>query len=317
MKSFRELSKVLSRVENGGTAELSLLRDLYKNRQGTPILGMTGLPGSGKSTLTDRLIGHLRGLGKTVGVLAVDPSSPFSGGALLGDRVRMQRHATDEGVFIRSLGSRGAHGGLSRATRNVTLAMSAYGFDQILIETVGVGQTELDIMGLATVTAVVLTPESGDAIQTLKAGLMEIGDLFIVNKADRDGAKRLAQQLQAMTHESFHSGVAIVKAGHAAESVSESEFEKPVLLTTAIREEGIRELWERVESLQTEVATRFEHRVKQQRIARNDFIAMLCDRYRLEAEEKYASLIEKVASGELNPFEALEQVAGGRVELPT
>lgn len=317
MKSFRELSKVLSRVENGGTAELSLLRDLYKNRRGTPILGVTGLPGSGKSTLTDQLIGHLRGLGKKVGVLAVDPSSPFSGGALLGDRVRMQRHATDEGVFIRSLGSRGAHGGLSRATRNVTLAMSAYGFDQILVETVGVGQTELDIMGLATVTAVVLTPESGDAIQTLKAGLMEIGDLFVVNKADRDGAKRLAQQLQAMTHESFHSGEAVLKAGHAAEVVSVKEFEKPVLLTTAIRGEGIRELWDRVESLQMEVATSPEHRAKQERITRNDFITMLCDRYRTEAEEKYASLIEKVASGELNPFEALEQVAGGRVELPT
>ena len=308
MKSFRDLSKVLSQVENGGGAEVGLLRDLYNNRHGTPILGVTGLPGCGKSTLTDRLITHLRGEGKTVGVLAIDPSSPFSGGALLGDRVRMQRHATDDGVFIRSLGSRGAHGGLSRATRNVTLAMDAYGFDQILIETVGVGQTELDIMGLATLTVVVLTPESGDAIQTLKAGLMEIGDIFVVNKADRDGAKRLAQQLQAMTHESFHSGDAMVKAGHVAEAISEQEFEKPVLLTTATTGEGVKELCAAIDRLLTAVAASPEHRAKQQAIARADFVTLLCDLYRAAVEEKHAELIAKVAAGKVNPFEALEHL---------
>src|SRR3989338_4219657 len=171
--NLRSLSKTISQIENNRAKSLKILSELYAKKRGVPILGITGLPGAGKSTLVDQLIHHLRGQNKTVGVIAVYPSSPFSGGALLGDRIRMQRHATDEGVFIRSLGSRGAHGGLSQATHDVAICLDDFGFDQIIIESVGVGQTELDIMSLATTTVVVLVPEAGDAVQTLKAGLME------------------------------------------------------------------------------------------------------------------------------------------------
>jgi len=161
---------------------------------------VTGPPGAGKSTLVDRLIGHLRAGGKRVGVVAVDPSSPFSGGAVLGDRIRMQAHFLDPGVFIRSLSTRGSHGGLPRAARDVIRLLDAFGVDAVLVETVGVGQTELDVMRLADTIVVVLVPEAGDAVQVMKAGLLEIADVFVVNKADRDGAVRMQSELTQMLH---------------------------------------------------------------------------------------------------------------------
>jgi len=164
------------------------------------VIGVTGPPGAGKSTLVDRLIGHLRAGGKRVGVVAVDPSSPFSGGAVLGDRIRMQAHFLDPGVFIRSLSTRGSHGGLPRAARDVIRLLDAFGVDAVLVETVGVGQTELDVMRLADTIVVVLVPEAGDAVQVMKAGLLEIADVFVVNKADRDGAVRMQSELTQMLH---------------------------------------------------------------------------------------------------------------------
>ena len=161
-------------------------------------IGVTGPPGAGKSTLVDHLIGKLRAAGHCVGIVAIDPSSPFSGGAVLGDRIRMQGHYLDEQVFIRSLSTRGSHGGLARATRNVAQLLDAFGKDFIIIETVGVGQTELDVMRIADTTVVVLVPEAGDTVQTMKAGLLEIADIFVVNKADREGAGRIAAELEMM-----------------------------------------------------------------------------------------------------------------------
>ena len=193
-------------------------------------VGITGPPGVGKSTLVDRLAEHLRGEGKTVGILAVDPTSPFTGGALLGDRIRMQRHYLDDGVFIRSVATRGQSGGLPRIVKSMVRALDAAGKDVTLVETVGVGQTELGIMGVADTVVVAMTPESGDSIQTLKAGVMEIADLYVINKADRDGANRLSAAVTAMLQMSDLG----------------DGWNPPVLLTQAYANVGIGELWDSV-----------------------------------------------------------------------
>src|SRR3989338_140996 len=192
------LSRLVSVVENRSDQLAKIMDAIHDRIRNTSVLGITGPPGAGKSTLVNQLIREIRQKKQTVGVIAIDPSSPFSGGAVLGDRIRMQDHVGDEGVFIRSLGSRGAHGGVSRATREVAKLYDAFGMDFVIVETVGVGQTELDIMEIADSTIVIVTPESGDAIQTLKAGILEIADVFVVNKADRDGADLMQAELKAM-----------------------------------------------------------------------------------------------------------------------
>jgi len=194
----RALARLITRVEEGSEDVLPLMDSLWQARAGARVLGVTGPPGAGKSTLVDRIIARHRGQGRRVAVLAVDPSSPFSGGAILGDRIRMQAHASDPGVFIRSLGTRGHHGGLTRTTREAAILCAAAGFERILVETVGVGQTELEVVGVADQVLVLLVPESGDVIQTMKAGLLEGADLFGVNKADRPGADRLVRELRGM-----------------------------------------------------------------------------------------------------------------------
>jgi LAO/AO transport system kinase len=194
----RAIARAITVVERGGPSAAVLL-EAVRDRVGRAlVVGVTGPPGAGKSTLVDRLIALWRERGRRVGVLAVDPSSPFSGGALLGDRVRMQGHATDAGVFIRSLATRGASGGLSRAARDAVQVLDAAGFDPVVVETVGVGQAEVDVARLADVVLVVTVPGTGDDVQALKAGLMEAGDLFVVNKADREGADGAAAAIEGM-----------------------------------------------------------------------------------------------------------------------
>jgi LAO/AO transport system kinase len=194
----RAISRAVSAIENRAAETEPLLRWLFPSTGRAYRVGITGAPGTGKSTLVDRLAGHYRKDGKTVGIIAVDPSSPFTGGAILGDRIRMQGHASDAGVFIRSMATRGYLGGLAQAAGDVSLLLDAAGKEMILIETVGVGQGEIEIMRLADCTVVVLMPGMGDDVQNLKAGLMEIGDIFVLNKCDREGADRFEQQLRAI-----------------------------------------------------------------------------------------------------------------------
>ncbi len=225
---LRALSRVLTLLERNDPAAAEAMEQLDPRTGNGYAVGITGPPGVGKSTLVDRLAEHLRGLGLTVGILAVDPTSPFTGGALLGDRIRMQRHYLDDGVFIRSVATRGQAGGLPRIVKSMVRALDAAGKDITLVETVGVGQTELGIMGVADSVVVAMTPESGDSIQTLKAGVMEIADLYVINKADRDGANQLAAAITAMLQ--------MADLG--------DEWYPPVLLTQAYANVGIAELWD-------------------------------------------------------------------------
>ena len=194
----RAVSRAITAIENHATESEALLRELFPHTGQAYLTGVTGAPGTGKSTLVDRLAAHYRKHQERVGIVAVDPTSPYSGGAILGDRIRMQGHAGDSGIFIRSMATRGFLGGLARSTAEVALLLDAAGKHQILIETVGVGQDEIDIVRLADCVLVVLVPGLGDDIQNMKAGLMEIGDVFVLNKCDREGAGRLEEQLHAM-----------------------------------------------------------------------------------------------------------------------
>jgi LAO/AO transport system kinase len=227
----RAAARAITCIENDYPERGQILRELFPYTGRARLVGITGTPGAGKSSLVDCLIGYLRSLQLTVGVVAVDPTSPFTGGALLGDRVRMQNHALDTGVFIRSMGTRGSLGGLSGNTRDAVRVLDAYGCDVILIETVGVGQSELDVMTIADTTVVVLTPGGGDSVQAFKAGIMEIADLFVINKADLPGVEKLQIEVEQMLDLAKH----------------DAPWRPPVVRTVSTQNQGLPELWAAVE----------------------------------------------------------------------
>jgi len=296
------LAKLMSRAENEAADLPAMLARIAPHGGRSYTIGITGPPGAGKSTLVDRLVGTLRARGTTVGVIAVDPSSPFSGGAVLGDRIRMQTHCLDPEVFIRSLSTRGRRGGLARATRQIARLLDAFGKDTILIETVGVGQTELDIMEVAQTVVVVLVPEAGDSIQVMKAGLLEIAHVFVVNKADRDGALHMKAELEQMLQLRPATAWSI-----------------PVLLAAATRDRGIAELAAAIDAHRRHVSTdraaqraAAEHRVR-------EFLDVLgttlAGRVEARVEGAYGPLVARVREGAQDPYGAALEVLGDREGL--
>ncbi len=267
--------------------------------QARAVARLVSLPGVGKSTSTNALIGALRAAGRTVGVLAVDPSSPFSGGALLGDRIRMQDHAADEGVFIRSMASRGHLGGLSFTTPQAVRVLDAAGFDVVLVETVGVGQSEVEVAGLADTTMVLLAPGMGDGIQAAKAGILEVGDLYVVNKADRDGADRLRRDLR--------SGLALTE--RAADA-----WQPPILATVAQTGQGVDDVVEGLEQHRAWLEETGQLAARRARRARAEVeavaVAALRARWELGDHSALDRLAEAVAAGEQDPYAAADALLG-------
>ena len=290
----RALSRVLSMLERGDAAAAGVMRSIDSHTGCAYTLGITGPPGAGKSTIVDQLTRHLRGLDQRVGIIAVDPTSPFSGGALLGDRIRMQRHYLDSGVFIRSIATRGQAGGLPRIVKGIARALDAAGYDVVIVETVGVGQTELGIMGVADTVAVALIPEAGDAIQALKAGVMEIADLYVVNKADRDGADQMAASVTAMLQM----------------SLTTPDWIPPVKLTAAHTGQGIAELWDSLEAHHAYLKDsgnlakrRGEHRTQEfLEVVEEELVRRL--RHMVQTDPSLLSVLESVAARDAEPYSA-------------
>jgi LAO/AO transport system kinase len=293
---LRAVARLLSLVEDGDPEQLRAAAEALAPAAGhARLVGLTGAPGVGKSTLVDALIGKFRRLDRRVGVLAVDPSSPFTGGALLGDRVRMQRHAADERVFIRSMATRGHLGGLAWATPQAVRVLDAAGFDLIMVETVGVGQAEVEIAGLADTTVVALAPGLGDAVQMAKAGILEIADVFVVNKADRDGATQLARDLRQMMH-----------LGEA------TSWAVPVVRTTATRGQGLDELVAAIDRHDRHLATAGEGARRRHLRAAREIEALALTTFRRDLAAGVGSLLhdlaERVADGSLGPYAAADKL---------
>jgi LAO/AO transport system kinase len=297
----RAVSRAITAIENHAPDSEALLKTLFPHTGAAYLSGITGAPGTGKSTLVDRLAAHYRKASQRVGVIAVDPTSPYSGGAILGDRIRMQSHAGDAGIFIRSMATRGFLGGLSRAAAEVALVLDAAGKRQILIETVGVGQDEIDIVRLADCVLVVLVPGLGDDIQSMKAGLMEIADIFVLNKADREGADRLEEQLHAML------SLVMPRDG----------WHPPVIRTVATENSGVDAVAAAVEKFRVHFESSGQREKKHQEHWKNRLLGLLESRLLeqvlrgAEGERKLDRLAAEVAQRKKDPFTAVSELLAG------
>jgi LAO/AO transport system kinase len=297
----RSAARLIRRVDDGDPGAVDAMKRLYPHTGRAVVIGLTGAPGAGKSTLVDHLIAHFRAEGKTVGVVAVDPTSPFTGGAILGDRIRMTRHATDPGVFIRSLATRGALGGLSRSTAQTVAVMDAMGRDIVLVETVGVGQDEVEVMRLADTTVVIVVPGMGDDVQAIKAGILEIAQVFVVNKADREGANRTAADLeQMMTLTPLPPGA----------------WKPPVLLAEATRGVGIPEIVQAVFRHREWLAGSGRLDALRRERAKRELVDLLRERLLADAltraggEAGLAAAAERIAARETDPYTVVETLTG-------
>jgi len=290
------VARLISMVEQGGDTAHTAIAKLYPHTGSAYTVGITGAPGAGKSTLTDKLIARVRKEDVEVGVLAIDPSSPFSGGAILGDRVRMQDHATDPGVFIRSMATRGHLGGLSLATPQAVRVLDAAGKPWVLIETVGVGQVEIEVAGAADTTMVVVNPGWGDAVQAAKAGLLEIADLFVVNKADRDGAAETVRDLEFMLDLSL-----------------QSDWRPPIVKTVASRGEGFEELWEAIGSHRAFLESDGRLAARRTKRIRDELKAIVVERLYERAGQvctgdRFDELAAAVEARQVDPYSAAESL---------
>jgi LAO/AO transport system kinase len=294
----RALARALSIVERGDAEARVIGRLVYPRAGQATTLGITGAPGAGKSTLTSALVAHIRSLGIRPAVLAVDPSSPFSGGAILGDRVRMAEHALDTEVFIRSMATRGHLGGLTLAVPEAIRVLDAAGFAWVIIETVGVGQVEVEIVSQADTTVVVVNPGWGDAVQANKAGLMEIADVFVINKADRDGVRQTRHDLKAMLQMGDARG-----------------WTPPIVEAVATEGQGAAELWEAIDAHQEHLRATGELEVRRRRRLRGELESVVTERLRQRAAELAGAvgsqgLIEQVQTGEIDPYTAADELLG-------
>jgi LAO/AO transport system kinase len=294
----RALARLVSLVENGAPELRPVMKALAPLTGGARVVGLTGAPGVGKSTMTTALVSAYRERDLRVGVLAVDPTSPFTGGALLGDRVRMQDHATDPGVFIRSMASRGHLGGLAAATPQALRVLDAAGFGAVLVETVGVGQAEVEVASLADTTLVLVAPGTGDAVQAAKAGILEVGDIFVVNKCDSPGAQETVRNLRTM--------IAMAERG-------EGDWKPPIVMTTATAGEGIADLTAALDAHWSWLDSSGERDRRRRARAREEVAAIAVAALRqrmggLPGDSRLDELAARVAAGELDPYSAADEL---------